>query len=302
MYVLGGMVFLCGRRRKSVNVEKRTVRDTWTLVGRVRDRRWSFDDFDRIELTEEVRQSGKQRYTVYPVRFVGNARFHWAEHRRYVNARRIAEDLARVSEFPIHDSSGGATTVRAAHEIDQTLRERVRSRGDGVELPPRPAELKSAVSLEGDRVVIDIPGASTTGRFFVIVLTLFLGVCGLMTYCFSMLDAVAEDAKRGLFVTVGAFFLVTPFLLFLAIYLMISPRGARVVANPDGMKIDQKMFLGHKRVDLLSADIEEIALPDRGTKKGIVVRSDRTVVAFGDSLSHDEKMYIRGLLREVVTV
>lgn len=300
--VVGAAVFLFGRRRKSVNAETRTVRDTWTLIARIRDRRWSFDRFDRIELTEEIRRSDKHTYTVYPVRLVGKARFHWMEHRKYEKSRGVAEELARVAGFSLHDSSGGATTVRAPHEIDQSLRDRIQSRGGDAELPPRPAVFRSRLSLEGERVVIETPGVSTTRRFLLPMIAIFLVACGLMAYCLTALDEAAQEARPGLVVTaLVAFFIFMPFLLFVGIYTMISPRRTRVVASPAGIEIDQRVFVGNKLTSIASVEIEDIALADSGTKKGIVIRSDNTVVSFGGSLSREERAYIHGLLRAVVT-
>ena len=98
------------------------------------------DSFNQVTITQEVRRSDKSTYTVYPVRIShDDGQFHVVEPRDYKTSREEAEEIAKFLDIPVSDSSaGGEAKVRQANELDQSIRDQARNRGESIEVPPVP--------------------------------------------------------------------------------------------------------------------------------------------------------------------
>ena len=289
MTVLGAVFLVAGlaltgfRTRRVVDRASGTFVKSMSTFFPLRKRVWRLENFDSVSLSEEKNSSmGKASAChVYTLHLTGNPdgrpdsaeRVLWSTSTSYAQSRQEAESLARFLELPLRDSSGGALSVRNTDDLEQPLKQRVKSQA--VTLPECPGNLRSKVTLEEDRVRIVIPDRKLSFVPVTVVMAISLAV-----------SLALPNPPRNVLLCVS--------IVGLILGLCNIWRPKRITAAADFLQI------GGDRLETIR--LKELVFDASNPDAAIVARSDRQVVSFGAHLSVKEKRYLHALISAVVTL
>ena len=286
IFVLVGAVIGLARYRKVIDLRRQTMRRSFRLVIPLWSREEGFSQPEKITLSKEVRGSGKNRRTVFPLRLVGGTDdVEVCAGGDADRVRRDAETLAKLAEVPLHDSSAGTVLVRAPDQLDRSVLETEESR----ERPELPTSSELVVSGGVRGVVIRVPPAKAQ---------LLLGAGGLtvmaiVTFLFWVQWRTAFGTPAGLG---DRLFYYAPLLMGGLGALGIIARAARQGVFGMSLEVDRRelvarSFLGPTR--MAADDMEELRVVGDGLRAALLVRSDERSFRCGLGLSDVDREYLR---------
>ena len=286
IFVLIGAVVGLSRYRKVIDLRRRTMRRSFRLVFPLWSREDDFTQPERITLSMEVRGSGKNRSTVFPLRLVaGTDEIEVYAAADPDSARRDAEALAKLAEVPLHDSSAGTEIVRAPDQLDRSVLETE----EPGERPGLPASSKLVVSEGVRRVAIRVPPAKAQ---------LLLGAGGfalmaVFVFPFWLKWRTGFESAEGLG---ERLFSYAPLLMLaLAAFGAIAAAAAQgmfgMILEVDRRELVARTFLGSTRMG--ADDIEELRVIGDGPRAALLVRSDEQSLRCGLGLSDVDREYLR---------
>ena len=286
IFVLIGAVIGLSRYRKVIDLRRRTRRRSFRLVFPLWSREDDYTQPERITLSMEVRGSGKNRSTVFPLRLVAGT----DEIEVYTavdpdSARRDAEALAKLAEVPLHDSSAGTEIVRAPDQLDRSVLETE----EPGERPGLPASSKLVVSEGVRRVAIRVPPAKAQ----VLLGAGGFAVMAVFTFMFWLRWRAEFENFEGLG---DRLFSYAPLLMFaLAVFGAIAASARQglfgMTLEVDRRELVARSFLGSTR--MAADDIEELRVVGDGIRAALLVRSDERSLRCGLGLSEVDREYLR---------
>ena len=253
----------------------------------------------------------------------------------FTEARQMAEELARFLRKPLVDSSTGETITRDPEHLDESYRDRLRRTGEAVSvLPPEPPSMRSKVERTSDGFIIHIPLNTKRGLHYIpvlaslifaaIFLLLFMRVIHNVPLIFIVLFIIAGPALSVLLrvhhlnnefekITVTRAFLSVEALKEgksntteipvseLEDFVAPSMRGVINTYEMPGIK---KVSLGEtgtpRMPDGRPISRFLLSLIKMVGSKGIIARSDKTVVEFAKGLDEAEVAYLFALIRKTI--
>ena len=322
----GGLVF--GRSGLAIDRREKTITKWWGLLVPMKKRRHDANDFAKIRLSKEIRRSsssngGSSKYTVYPVRIVGEEeKLNIEEPRDYFEARRAAEALAKFLGFALTDSSSGTSVTREAPELDESIRERARRTGEAVELPDQPAGMKTQVEIGATSLRLVTPPAGF-GRDSVVMTLMGLVIPAVVATLF--LPRILKDHEfpppmRIALLLFTAVFMAVPLVALFARGLSKMRRREIITVTPDFLQVTMKGLLFSKTTEIPADELEELELTgpvdSRSTlvgapavlqsfmtkQGGITARSDRTSITFCQNLPYAEREWIYAVVKNMLTL
>jgi len=318
-----GAAFVFGRAGKTIDRRSGTMTTWWGIVVPFRRKEYPLSAFDRVTLSREVRRSKNSTYTVYPVRLEGpGAKKAALEERRAQRAaRQGGEELAKFLGLKLADRSMGTLIVREAEELDESIRERARRRGERLEVSEPPPERRSRQSVAGDTLCFEIPPAGfrrahLVGVAFGVVLGIVVPVVVYFVFLRNILgdEKMPVGVKAILVVFLVVFFMLVPLLAGLAITLRGFARRSVVEVSPRELRVTQHGLLRARSKVIPTDELEELEIvgPSAlegmaslhaflGGEKVIVARSDRASAAFGAGLSPAELEWMQAVIWNVVS-
>lgn len=311
-FMLIGFGVMTFRSAKEFDPRRRKWRVWWGFVFPWRVREGDFDDVERIEMTREKRTkssgSGSNRTTrtviVFPVRvhLKGGEPIDVKEPEDFLEARGLAERISKAAEKPLHDRSGEQLVVTQPDELDMSIREKVRRRGEPLEIPPEPAQKRSKYEIDGTTVRFVLP---PPGMGQAVVGILVATAPAVFVYFIFFRHFLGEEgmpgAVRYIFMAFLGLFIIIPALAGFSIVTKALGSGAEVEASPDYVRLRRKGLLGWRTTELSADDIEEVAV--RGLSTGgreIVVVSDEKVISFGRMLEDGEKRWVAKVIEIIL--
>jgi len=317
LFVLGALLALLWRGGVVIDRRQGTVLDWWGLPRPISRTETKLSEFDHVSVGREVRKTKNSSYTVYPVGLRSGQRspLKLGEEMRPQEGRRVAEDVAKFLSFRLIDESMGQAIVREAAELDESLRERMRRKGEHPALPEPPATLHVKTGVVGDTLSFEFPPKGFTGGTVVLMLIgLAIPMGALLAIVMPVLNEKMRPSDR--------FFAVVPFILFLVIIPFLVCWGIAlsralgsllVEVSPFELRVTRRGVLG-SRVTAIPADqLEELEIVGEGAAEGkasiargpgkqeILARSDTASVAFGSRLSPEELLWLKAVIESVVT-
>ena len=204
--------------------------------------KYDLDKYKHVAVTKEIRRSKNSTYTVYPVKMAGDAKeIEFGEPRNYEEARRQAEEVARFVQLDLVDSTSGQRVRRSPQELDESLRDRARRTGVAVEMPERPAFMKTETRIEGRRIILDLPRKGLKVQHIV------MPFVGLVILCL-----------------IGLWFLLVvavPVLLVFGAIMAALRSRVRLVASGDGLQYQKRGLIFTKTIFIPTDELEELILP-----------------------------------------
>ncbi len=311
-----GALFLFGRWGIIVNRRAKTIVKWWGLLIPMYSKSDSLEGVNHVSITSETRRSsskhGSRTYTVYPVRLQGGGKKIDIEEPRETNeARARGEALAKFLQVELHDRSSGELVQRAADELDLSLRDLAKRRGEVAELPQQPTTMDSAVTVENETATIDIPAPGLRLQF-VIPLVMSLIIPALV--CAFFLPAVLGMNMPPLIMLIfggfiGVFFVLLPLVTLGGGALRSAFTRERVIASPELLRVERGWLRTFGK-EIPANELEELTvgkgkrrrnMPFSGLGNPVVARSDRLELRFGQHLDRREAEYVCALVKAVLT-
>jgi len=321
VFALVGAGLMFGRAGKRIDRRAGTATTWWGLLVPFRTKTYPLSDFEKVTITREVRRSKNSSYTVYPVRTAGASvkSVTIEEPRSEDKARALGEEVAKFLGLPLHDSSTGAVIIRAAEELDESLRDRARRTGERVEVGDPPADRRSTQSVLGDTLTFDIP---PPGFRAVLLIPIAVGIGIAVFVSVLFLVPILSEEKMPLFVKLifcgflGVFFIALPLVAIAGGALSAARTATQVAVSPHELRVTTKGLMFTRTAAIPSSELEEleVAAASRASKGGpraafsamgggnvLIARSDNATLSFGAGLSLEELRWMRAVIWNVVT-
>lgn len=328
LFATVGAGVMFGRAGVEINRQLGTVKTWWGLLVPFSQQEHQLKDYKKIRITREQRRSKNRSYTVYPVKLAGGPRpISIGEQRRYEDARRLAEDLARFCRLAVADQSHGAEVIRSHDELDESLRDRAYRLSQDFEVPDLPPAMQSRVHYGETEVTIEIPAS---GSSVWKLLALAPGTVVMLLVMFVFLRPLLRNAdmpaKMRFVLTafLGGVFVVLP-LLRMARGLAVSLRPQRVIASPDRITLKTPGLFLSREVSISADDLEDLSLPQRDSTPdletetapavaralahlaphsqfAITARSDRQTIIFGEGMPEEELRWTYLMVKKMLTM
>jgi cytoskeletal protein CcmA (bactofilin family) len=175
-----GLIFVGGRSGKIFDPRRQSLISWSGFLVPMRRKHQRIDGYSWVVLVKEVRKGKNSSTTLFPVRLEGDRgpALHIDTCTDSLEARRLAEAVAKVLRLPLTDSMSGEAVIREPDHLDESLRGRMRRLGERVEIPSRPHTMRSQIQVTSSEVVAELPGMSTKARLImnVVVIVFVLGV------------------------------------------------------------------------------------------------------------------------------
>ena len=298
LLVLFGLVFttvgaalVFGRSGVIVDRRMGKVVKWWGLLVPMKRTEYSLGLFQRVSLSRQAGDSDSP--DTYPVRLEdgeGQKMVAILQPTDYLEARRAAEELAKLVSKPLEDTSSGEKIVREADRIDESLREKVkRTREDVGSLPPAPPDMRTKIEQTGDGVILDIT-APEGGILRYLPFVFALGFAAFIANVFirGLLELPGPPAIRyGFILFITLFFILAPVGSALAHLRKVSASHTKVTATRAILQVEEiapgKSTLTEIPVD----ELEELQLPtQRSLLQSVEMpgkKKDRPPVIVGDT-------------------
>lgn len=321
-----GVGFVLGR--SGVSFDRRTKQATvwWGLLIPLKKSDYPLDSLEQVAITKEVRRSKNSTYTIFPVRVTHAAKpIKISEFRDFQKARGKAEEVAKFLNLPVADSTEGQTKMRAANELDQSIRDQAQAKGATIEVSPPPANCRVRHELANGKLTLEIPpvGMPTIAMAIMAAIVLlpmiFAGI-----FAFFFLETGDTPPFMKLFIAGFAAVLLIPVFLIFGRMFLQSRATEQLTVTPDGLELRLVTPLGRRAKSIPANELEEFDLRPNanvatdtkgqpapqflqsivvfmGGGGAIIARSDRQTLSFGKGLSADEARWMHGLMKRILT-
>ena len=271
----------------------------------------SLDSYDAVVVALQVsRGQGGERF-YYPIALTGpSAQLHIDKTNNRDEARNDAEELAKFLTLRLIDRSTDTETIREAHTLDMSLRERIQ---DGAlaapELPPMPENTRSSHHAEGEVLTVEIPRPGLSARHFGALASMAVLWCVLLM--FAVLALLSRKRPGDAVFNLIIFTPVLAPMLCLAIWLTrrvvhSAFKRTTVAVSPSSLDVTQTSLMKTERTAIPADELEELEVVTdiEGVHKGKVIgaRSDRASVRFGVGLPEEELVWLHAAIARIVSV
>lgn len=256
--------------------------------------------------SKRVIRSDKGSRTIYPVELAqGDGQALLATNcASYLDARRAAEELAKLLQLPVVDRTSGDERRREVTDLDRSLRDQ-RDAGLAISVGDAPAAMRSLMRPRGDAIEFHVPAFGIT-IYHVLGLALATGPLW-MSLLFVLVAGGAELGAAATAIVIGMGAL--PLLAMSGLILYHAHRRYVVVASKDELRVTESGL--RRRVSVIPSDeLEELRVSSTkssslaawiGGGPPIEAISDRMRVRFGDTLKVEESRYISEAIRALLS-
>lgn len=166
LFFLAGLGMLLGRKKAQFNGMTEKAEIWWGLwpAFKFGSKSFSLKNVERVEIHRDRRGARKSQDTYYPVVLAGGGQATEVQAPgNYLEARRLAEALARFCGAPLHDLSEGTVVVREAGSLGDSFADLARKRGAKTpDLPPEPENAIASGTDDGKTLTVNIPAVGFT--------------------------------------------------------------------------------------------------------------------------------------------
>ncbi|PKN37401.1 MAG: hypothetical protein CVU62_10445 [Deltaproteobacteria bacterium HGW-Deltaproteobacteria-2] len=204
----------------------------------------------------------------------------------FIEARQVAEELARFLRKPLVDYSTGEKVTHDPEHLDESYRDRVRRTGEAVSsLPPEPPNIRSQVERTGEGLIINIP-ALANSRFQYIPVYFSLIFAGGVAWFFlrPILMFTMPEFIRNIFLGFfGLFFIAVPVISALRTVYRRKKEFERITVTKTFLRLEALKQGKSITMEIPTAELEDLVAPTtRGAMNTIEV-SGMKKVSLGDT-------------------
>ncbi len=314
IFVAVGVALVFGRGGTIIDRRRGVVTQWWGLLVAFRSHDRRVDELGAVTVTKEVRRSDKSTYIVFPVRLSSDPKpVKLEEHRRYEDARRTAEQVAKHLALPLHDSSNGDTVIREPGILDLSLKEQLLRTGEAVVLPPPPEGMRTVIRRKGTDVRLDIPAAGFAAvSIGIMIASLVFALFVTFTFLVPLLTrgpGMPAGVRFGFGLFIGFFFILLPLATAGSAALRMARETTSIILTQQKLVFETRALWKHTVKEILLKDLEELTLSrsspvarsgPNSAGNGIILRSDEISLEFGGHLPPAEKEYLAAVIKQVV--
>ncbi len=199
----------------------------------------------------------------------------------FIEARQVAEELARFLRKPLVDYSTGEKVTHDPEHLDESYRDRVRRTGEAVSsLPPEPPNIRSQVERTGEGLIINIP-ALANSRFQYIPVYFSLIFAGGVAWFFlrPILMFTMPEFIRNIFLGFfGLFFIAVPVISALRTVYRRKKEFERITVTKTFLRLEALKQGKSITMEIPTAELEDLVAPTtRGAMNTIEVSGMKRV-------------------------
>jgi len=308
-----GTALLFAKSGVTFDAEQKVLYTWWNLLFTLKTAEYSWQDFDWVRVSSRVEGSRKNRRTVYPVEAIGGSHeVTIRKLRESLEARRLAEQVAKFMNLGIKDSTRHTEVVREAGTLDETVRDRILRRGIKLELSPAPAGAKCSLDISNDKACFDIP---PSGLGVIHVCSVFvLIIMGVLLAGLFGQPAISMYSQADL-----RFFAMALVLLGFGIFAVVVFTFVRMTSreflSPRRLTIDRECLclatldrFGNSIETIPLTELEELELRGvdavsnpRAMGQYLRAVSDTVEIRIGRGLSNEELCWIKDTLDYIIS-
>jgi hypothetical protein len=308
IFAIVGLLFTFGRRYIHIEKNSNMVYTWFGVFGIGLKFGADISGVDLLSLKKETRGSGKNRRTVNVLRLspVTGASSKSCEIMTlldYVEAREIAEAVARFLDVSLCDYVAGGGIKRAPETLDWSVRERLTRTGQVPAMPQHKKELNVDYEVQGNnhRFILPVRGFSLDTVVESIVFTVVAFVAVPMAVV--VLYMLNSDPAIPPVISIGG----TGFILFAAgmgiMYAVLQVWASaygheEIVVSRDKVILESHGMFSFDAQELPAEEIEEV-IPER-TGGNLILRSDRKVLLACEGHSKEIIRYLRTSIEHVL--
>lgn len=302
-----GAAFLFGRTGITFDKAAKTVTRWYGLLFPMWTKVEQLEQYAAVQITQETRKSSSKSsttYTVYPVRLAtsGDDTYDISEPREEMEARKLAEEIAKFLDLDILDSTSGAPVRRERGTLDESLRDRLQRTGEAADISAPPPGMRSQYSAEGNTIVFEIPPPPLNPVLILPVIgaIAFSSIAGYMFLGPLLSDPKAPAQMKWIFGGFfGLFFVLVPVGATLGALIAGVTRRARIEADAGSLRVTRKGLLFSRTMTIPGEELEELRL-ETTAKRQLAAMSDRRTERFGEGLSEPELEWMRAVILKAI--
>lgn len=269
--------------REKVVLDRRDdiVSRGWYCIVPLKLQKDRLSSLGRVLLKGDARKghsSSNEFYSVAIERPLGGKDFPLEETAGYLVARRTAERVARFLKAPLSDSTSGREITRKPEHLDESYRDRSLRLGDLPALPAPPPAMRSIISEDADRLVIEIPPPGL-GKSSLLVLVPPVVISLLIWYFFSGFRNLPMPLPvRVIFSGFFGIFILAALLSALKDLLVSALRSERLTLTGEMLRIERRRGLRWVSKEMPVQEIEELYVPEAPRLEGIPLPGGRLML------------------------
>lgn len=314
IFALVGSGLVFGRSGTTLDSRRRIFFTWWGMLFPFSKSEHHFDDFDQIKISQKIVRSDKSTRITYPVDAIGPGDKQVTIHTlsAALEARRIAEQVAKLMNLGVKDVSRGTEVVREAGTLDETVKDRILRRGVELELTAAPAGAKSQLDISGDKASFEIPAPGFgLGH---IIMGGFLLIMGGLTSAFFGIPALRMTQEQGGPQIIAGFWCLIGLTVLLSLIRPVIAIVSEALAtqtlsiDKNQLRLDTKHPLGKRQKSIPLAELEELELVGNRVHSArfangqqIQAVSDKTEFRFGGGLDYQELCWMKNTLEYMIS-
>lgn len=236
------------------------------------------DEFDKVKIIKEEKRTKNSKVIFYPVKLVkkdAEDSFTVDTFMSYHQGRVFAEKIALFFELPLHDESTGRLQIRQPADLNKSIKQLAKEKGEKVELPAMPPNMTASVKQDGEGIIIEIPVTRTILAPFFPAVASTVGVAIFLIFFAKILfSASANKPYIFLAILVGV-------ILYAVIAWKLadikSKKGWVVKASPILLNITEVKWGSKKVFEIPAEELEEFRLIEASLPEGVSVSDDGMV-------------------------
>ena len=340
IFTLVGFLIALGRSSIAIDRRMKTIQKAYSLVIPFKMGLYKLEDYNRVTLIKEVRNTGKSTTSYFVIRLVGKKDpLNITEALTYEDQRRLAESIGKFTNYEVADSTSGKEIVRSADLLDESIREKIRRTGKVIEIPEAPINTKIEYSLTENEFIANMPSGLGEKIAFLLPVLIFTIILGTMLpgLAIVLLKGSGTNIQFGFWgaIAIIAAFLVREVIKALAmrIELVVTPKKLEKVEvwkqkrkskHIDADKLEELDLLlgGPMAIASMKGDIEGKRKTEEGQEvtdtempkipvmpdilkwllpNEIIARSDDLTLKFGNGLSTEELKWMHAVIEDMVS-
>lgn len=331
-FTAGGAAMLFGRRWLTIDVSRGCIIRSYSLLVPLHTSERSLSEFNAVVIVHQAGDSDSGEH--YPIRLrrITGKDFVVSKPTEFGQSRSQAEYLSAFLRLPMVDTTTDHYTVSAPERTGESLRERLLS-GAAEAQPPRPAKMRCQVTESPGQTTIVVPGG---GSWPVGVLSVVLPLVILLFVLPAFLRFFTRGAPQivqyGFLLILVAVFVVPTIVASVNLMVGSKRKRATVAASAAGLEIVTRRGWRTRTTQIAGADLLDLdcSTADAALRsamnrsvnrhevpnleatrvaqfakrwvpsRGIVVKSPRELISFGEGLPAGELQYLRSILRKAL--
>jgi hypothetical protein len=336
LFLALGVTFTFGRRSLIIDPLTGSLTRSFSLLAPLRTVQRSLVEFNAVLI--DFRRGDSESPDCYPVRLraINGKNLAISSLSDFGQARQQAEFFARLLRFPLVDATTEHEIVLTPEQVSASLQERSSSAAGPAEQLATPPVMRSRISELGRETIITIPKrmSRTAGAAAGIVAGLMLLIVAPVLWRLMSPGDSPSGPRLIVFAFLILFFGILPLVASATAFGLILHQVV-VTASPAGLIIERQ---GMSRVRSETIPVSEILDVDYSTmqgilgaqraaqrasqpgapgqnvpravvalgslvpNKGIIVKTRRALISFGEGLSSDELRYLARVLKRSLDV